>query len=163
LDLQEHQELLGGMGEAEKAAFNRLSFDPERPMPGRYMRLGVDFDSVKGGEDAPNSDGGIAGEAISPGSYRGRVRVLHHADEGFGVERGNVVVAKALDPGQSHILSLAGALILEVGGTLSHGAILARERGIPTVGHVKDATRILYDGQTVMVDGSRGYIYITGP
>jgi phosphohistidine swiveling domain-containing protein len=157
---------LEGIGEghlAKKAEFNRLSFDPERKTPGRYLRLGVDFDSVFMKKEIDMDGERIEGEAISPGSFRGTVRVLRHADEGFSVEMGDVVVTKALDPGQTQVLLLAGALILEVGGILSHGAILARERGIPTVGQVKDATRILHEGQTVMVDGSSGYIHITGP
>jgi pyruvate,water dikinase len=143
---------------SRKAEFNRLSFDPERKTPGRYMRLGVDFDSVDMKKEIEMDGERIEGEAISPGIFRGTVRILRHADEGFSVEMGDVVVTKALDPGQTQVLLLAGALILEVGGTLSHGAILARERGIPTVGQVKDATRVLKNGQLVRVDGGRGTI-----
>jgi pyruvate,water dikinase len=57
---------------------------------------------------------------------------------------------------------LAGALVMEVGGMLSHGAILARELGIPTVGQVKDATRILRNGQRILVDGNTGRITMEG-
>jgi len=55
---------------------------------------------------------------------------------------------------------MAGALVLEVGGMLSHGAILAREMGIPTVAQVRNATGRFKDGQRVIVNGSKGTVVV---
>ena len=78
------------------------------------------------------------------------------------MEKGDVLVTRCLDPGQTHFLMMAGALILEVGGMLSHGAILARELGVPTVAQVRTATARLRDGQKVLVNGSRGTVVVEG-
>jgi pyruvate,water dikinase len=76
------------------------------------------------------------------------------------ISPGSVLVTKSIDPGQTQVFTQAGGLILEVGGILFHGAILAREFGIPTVAQVKRATKIFHDGQDVVVDGTKGEVVI---
>ena len=73
---------------------------------------------------------------------------------------GIVLVTKSIDPGQTQAFTSAGGLILEVGGVLSHGAILAREFGIPTVARVNRATTLFHDGQEVVVNGTKGEVVV---
>lgn len=116
-----------------------------------------------------HSADGLAGGArldglgISPGRARGRVRVLRSAREGARLEPGEILVAHALDPGWAPLLARAGGLVLELGSVLSHGAVIAREYGVPGVVNAQGATRRLRDGQEVTVDGTRGLVWAHDP
>ena len=100
----------------------------------------------------------LRGLAASPGSYTGRARVVLSPADGTDLELGEVLVAPATSPGWAPLLLTAGALVTEIGGILSHGAIIAREYGLPAVLNVADATRRIRTGQLVQVDGSQGII-----
>lgn len=100
----------------------------------------------------------LRGFAASPGVYTGRARVVFTPDDGVALEPGEVLVAPSTSPGWSPVLLSAGALITEIGGTLSHGAIIAREYGLPAVLNVADATRRIRNGQMLQVDGGRGLV-----
>jgi len=102
----------------------------------------------------------LRGLAASPGSYVGWARVLHTPVDGAGLEPGEVLVAPATSPGWAPLLLAAGALVTEIGGTLSHGAIIAREYGLPAVLNVAQATRRIRTGQLIRVDGSRGTVQL---
>ena len=102
----------------------------------------------------------LRGFAASPGSYTGRARVLLTPADGADIEPGEVLVAPATSPGWAPLLLAAGALVTEIGGTLSHGAIIAREYGLPAVLNVADATRRIRTGQLVHVDGLRGVVRV---
>ncbi|UCF07360.1 MAG: hypothetical protein JSW28_06820, partial [Thermoplasmata archaeon] len=138
------------------AAFRKMSFRENPEKPGLYLRDRVDFNEISFSE-ASSLDGNVVkGEAVSAGTYKGRVTVIECIDSTSSILPGNILVTKSIDPGQTQVFTSAGGLILEVGGVLSHGAILAREFGIPTVAQVDRATKIFSDGQEVMVDGSKG-------
>jgi len=149
-------------GLSKKARFNKLSFEDHKGTPGRYLRGGVDFDVVEKRIETGISKGAIKGQPVSAGSYCGRVRVIEDLDRDIEMEKGDILVTRCLDPGQTHFLMRAGALILEVGGMLSHGAILARELGIPTVAQVRNATGIFKTGQMVIVNGTKGTVITEG-
>jgi len=104
-------------------------------------------------------EGEVVGTAISPGVARGRIKVLHTADE-KPLLRGEILVASATDPGWTPLFVNAAAVILEVGGMLQHGALVAREYGLPCVSGIDRATELWQDGTLVEVDGSRGTIRI---
>jgi pyruvate,water dikinase len=74
------------------------------------------------------------------------------------VAPGDIIVAPVIDPGMAPLFSIAGGLIVEMGGTLSHGAIIAREYGLPTVANVEGAMRRLPEGQRVILDAGTGTI-----
>ena len=105
------------------------------------------------------TDGELSGVPISPGVVRGRVKVLQYADE-KRLLPGDVLVARATDPGWTPLFINAKGIILEIGGALQHGAVVAREYGIPCVSGLDDATSKLVDGQLVEVDGSNGIVRI---
>jgi pyruvate,water dikinase len=114
--------------------------------------------------EQPRSIGDQAGEKclkgipISAGYVEGRVRVITTSDDFRKVARGDILVVPVIDPAMAPLLGLAGGLVIEMGGTLSHGAIIAREYGLPTVANVPLVTRVLKDGDLVAVDASHGEV-----
>lgn len=100
----------------------------------------------------------LSGLGVSPGRAVGRARVVQSVDDLKALEAGEVIVAAATDPSWTSLLALGGALVLEMGGLLSHGAIVARELGIPAVVDVAQATRLLVTGDRVVVDGQAGTV-----
>lgn len=105
------------------------------------------------------TDGALVGVPISPGTARGRVKVFHSSNE-KQLLSGEILVARATDPGWTPLFINAGGIILEIGGALQHGAVVAREYGIPCVSGLDRATELLSDGQWVEVDGSNGTVRI---
>jgi len=105
----------------------------------------------------PAKEGEIVGTAISAGIVRGRVKVLKTPDE-KPFEKGEILVTRATDPGWTPLFVNAAAVILEVGGMLQHGALVAREYGLPCVAGVANVTSLWKDGTMVEVDGSAGII-----
>jgi pyruvate,water dikinase len=102
-------------------------------------------------------EGEISGQPISPGVVRGRVKVLHAPDE-KPLLPGEILVARATDPGWTPLFINASAILLEVGGLLQHGALVAREYGKPCIAGIDKVTERLTDGQLVEVDAAAGII-----
>lgn len=107
----------------------------------------------------PLQEGVSQGTAISPGIARGRVKVLHTPDEKPFL-KGEILVARATDPGWTPLFLNAAGVVLEVGGVLQHGALVAREYGLPCVAGIENVTSIWKDGTLIEVDGSAGIVRI---
>jgi pyruvate, water dikinase len=107
------------------------------------------------------SDQILQGIGASHGQAEGRVKVLRNLQDVPEIDRDTILVVPYTDSGWAPFLSRAGGLIAEVGGRLSHGAIVAREYGIPAVMDVRGATWLLQDGQRVRIDGSRGIVELS--
>ncbi len=111
---------------------------------------------------AASADAGgnvLTGSPVSPGVVEGVVQVVydpHHAR----LEHGEILVCPGTDPSWTPLFLAAGGLVMEVGGMMTHGAVVAREYGIPAVVSVTQATTRLKTGQRVRVDGSRGEVSI---
>lgn len=103
--------------------------------------------------------GELRGTPASPGRARGRARVLLDPT-GARIEPGEVLVAPSTDPGWTPLFMTAGALVMEKGGVISHGAVVAREVGIPAVVGVPDATTRIETGQLIEVDGASGCVLL---
>ncbi len=101
--------------------------------------------------------GEFSGQPISSGLVTGKIKVLHTAHE-KPLLAGEILVARATDPGWTPLFVNAGAIILEVGGPLQHGAIVAREYGKPCIAGIQGATELFQDGELVSVDGDFGLI-----
>jgi pyruvate,water dikinase len=112
------------------------------------------------GGDAWEGGTRLEGAGISGGRVRGRVRVVRSLADGDELQAGEVLVARAVDPGWTPLFATASAVVLELGSRLSHGAVVAREYGIPGVVNIEGATRRLVDGQEVTVDGNRGLVWV---
>jgi pyruvate,water dikinase len=99
----------------------------------------------------------LRGTAASPGLVTAPARVIldPHAAQ---LAHGEILVAPSTDPGWTPLFLTAGGLVMETGGAMSHGAIVAREYGIPAVVGVAGATELIHTGQTVTVDGITGTV-----
>lgn len=103
----------------------------------------------------------LTGIGASAGLVTGKARVILSPEEATSVERGEILVTRATDPGWTPLFAIVGGVVLEIGGQLSHGAIVAREYGLPAVINVPGATQRIADGQTVTVDGGNGRVILT--
>jgi len=125
-------------------------------------------DSVPAAEAAPQSppakavqkrDGRtLAGLGVSPGVVSGNTRILHSPADAGKFLPGDIIVAASTDPSWTPLFLKAGGLIIEHGGYLSHGAIVAREFGIPAVVNVPHALTAIADGEQATIDGAAGTI-----
>ncbi len=97
----------------------------------------------------------------APGRATGKARLIHHPSEGNRLEVGDILIAPSTDPGWSPLFLKASALVMESGGSLSHGAIIAREYGIPAVLNIPGIMTRLKEGQTLTVDGDEGRVYLS--
>ena len=127
--------------------------------PPIIIRNGEEIFSVET-EALEISDSGLKGVAGSPGKVTGFTRVIQGPDDFAKLKKGEILVAPITNPVWTPLFAVASALITEVGGILSHGAIVAREYGIPAVMSVSGATRLLHDGQRITVDGNKGLVYL---
>jgi phosphohistidine swiveling domain-containing protein len=103
-------------------------------------------------------DGQLQGVAGSPGLVTGVARVIRGPEEFSRLQKNDILVAPLTNPAWTPLFAVAGAVITEVGGILSHGAIVAREYGIPAVLSVAGVMTQVSDGQTITVDGNRGIV-----
>jgi pyruvate,water dikinase len=110
------------------------------------------------GGTAPTVVGGLRGLAAAPGVGCGPARLIRHPSEGGRLRRGDVLVAPSTDPGWTPLFFRCAAVVTEAGGFLSHGAIVARELGLPAVVNVSGVLGQLTDGEMVCVDGNRGLV-----
>lgn len=111
--------------------------------------------------DAVGSDDrALRGTPAGAGVFEGTVRVVVDADSEDTLEDGEVLVCKFVDPGWTALVSLAGALVTDIGSPASHGAIVARELGITCVVGTGNGTRVLRTGDVVRVDGATGEIAV---
>ena len=110
--------------------------------------------------DKSEQIGILSGMPISVGTVAGLVRTIRSAADWGKVRAGEILVVSVIDPGLAPLFGLAGGLIAEMGGTLSHGAIIAREYGLPTIANVAGAMTQLADGMQVSIDAGSGTIRI---
>ncbi|MFL5458127.1 MAG: PEP-utilizing enzyme, partial [Myxococcales bacterium] len=115
-------------------------------LSGAYRRGGV-----------PN--GALVGLAVSAGTVEGRARVLQGLADA-DLEPGDILVTAFTDPSWTPLFVAIEGLVTEVGGLTTHGAVIAREYGLPAVVGVERATRLIKDGQRIRVNGTDGYVEI---
>jgi phosphohistidine swiveling domain-containing protein len=162
--------------DARRALFRRYQdWSPPDAIPGRdVMAVEQSVLETSKGESVPDgavfagrvrspveeraSQRALAGIAASSGVATGRARVALTADEGAEIEPGEVLVAPFTDPGWTLLFMVAGAVVMDLGGLLSHGAIVAREYGIPAVVNTRTATTDIRTGQLITVNGNSGVV-----
>lgn len=103
--------------------------------------------------------GALTGLAVSAGTVEGRARVVLDMAEA-DLEAGDILVTPFTDPSWSPLFVGIAGLVTEVGGLMTHGAVIAREYGLPAVVGVEQATRLIRDGQRIRVHGTEGYVEI---
>jgi len=111
-------------------------------------------------ESLPTQGTVLTGLPSSPGRVTGIARVLYSPQEGARLQPGEILVAPSTDPGWTPLFLLASGLVMETGGYLSHGAIVAREYGIPAVLNIPLATQRIPDGSSILLDGAQGVVQV---
>jgi phosphohistidine swiveling domain-containing protein len=157
LYLPEARRAVGGEDMRELVAVRRDAFERERArrhIPRVLLSDGTDAEAalVSAGE-------GLRGSPASPGIVSGIARVIL-SPAGARLEPGEILVAPSTDPGWTPLFLTAGALVMEMGGMMSHGAVVAREYGIPAVVGVAGATEQITTGQRITVDGAAGTVVL---
>ena len=161
------------LSEVEPAVQGRADFDVQQRITQRRAEYEWNKDQtpppvVVGRYDphkhvTVNSDAPVKvlrGIAVSPGIVTGKARVITHPNHGQQVEPGEILVAPVTNPAWTPYFLPAAGVVMDMGGVLSHGAIIAREYGLPAVVNVGPASRIIQTGQTIRVDGDRGTVTI---
>jgi pyruvate,water dikinase len=134
------------------------------PPPSLFVLRAGEVLAGAGGPRAPARPPGasphrLVGLPVSRGLVRGRARVVHDPVHET-VAPGEILVAECADPGWTPLIFLSGGLVLERGGMLSHGAIVAREAGIPGIVQVRDASREIANGDDLVVDANAGTVLV---
>ncbi|GAB6433507.1 hypothetical protein bcgnr5390_06060 [Bacillus luti] len=101
----------------------------------------------------------IVGLPVSSGVIEGRARVILNMEDA-DLEEGDILVTAFTDPGWTPLFVSIKGLVTEVGGLMTHGAVIAREYGLPAVVGVENATKLIKDGQRIRVHGTEGYIEV---
>ncbi|MEN6460894.1 MAG: PEP-utilizing enzyme, partial [Syntrophomonas sp.] len=101
----------------------------------------------------------VAGLPVSSGVIAGRARVILNMEEA-DLEAGDILVTSFTDPSWTPLFVSIKGLVTEVGGLMTHGAVIAREYGLPAVVGVENATKLIKDGQRIRVNGTEGYVEI---
>jgi phosphohistidine swiveling domain-containing protein len=105
----------------------------------------------------------LIGQPASPGLAEGPACVVNGIEEFRNFQQGDVLVCESIQPTMTHLVLLASAVVEQRGGMLIHGAIIARELGIPCVNGITHATRLIGNGEQLMVDGHLGIVTIGDP
>jgi pyruvate,water dikinase len=98
------------------------------------------------------------GTPASPGIVTGKARVIRSVEDANKLEQGEIMVVSLTDVGWTPYYCLASGLITEIGSCLSHGVVVAREYGLPTIVSVKDIMRSIKDGDIITMDGTKGTV-----
>lgn len=139
----------------------RATYDAElkrRQVPAVLLSDGTDASRLVPSDTAAD----LFGIGASPGVARGRARVLREP-VGATIEPGEILVAPSTDPGWTPLFMTAAGLVMEKGAPMCHGAVIAREFGIPAVVSVSGATDRIWTGQMLEIDGVSGLISLIDP
>jgi pyruvate,water dikinase len=115
-------------------------------------------EQVESGVEAPTNGDCFTGVPVGTGCATGIARILHSPEQGVRLGQNEILVAPSTDPAWTPLFLKAGGLVMETGGYLSHGAIVAREFGIPAVVNLPGILQQLRDGEPIEVDGGRGTV-----
>ena len=100
----------------------------------------------------------LKGTPASLGTVKGKVKILHNQSESHKIKKGDILVVEMTDPLYMHAMMRAGGVITNIGGVLSHAAIVARELHIPCIVGTGNATEILKEDQLVILDATKGEV-----
>jgi pyruvate,water dikinase len=155
-----------GVAEAEQRRRGRSpAARPERPRPSEELaltagRLQPRPADVEGRDEANLQPRQLLGQPAGPGVARGRARVVMSRQDLFDFEQDDVLVCDAVDPNMTFVVPLARAVVERRGGMLIHGAIIAREYGLPCVTGIPEASAQIRTGDEITVDGYMGIVTV---
>ena len=135
---------------------NFIAIDTKAKHPAPFLQFGrpapIDQPEISG-------DGVLRGKTTSVGKVTGTARVVLELSQIGRVQHGEILIVHATDPGWTPVFMLIKGIVLETGGLISHGALLAREFGLPGV-QIEGALRLIPDGATITLDGDAGVVII---
>jgi phosphohistidine swiveling domain-containing protein len=105
-----------------------------------------------------SNDGALSGAPVSRGRVSGRARVIRSLEEAEALEPGEILIAPITDVGWTPYFSLIAGLVTDIGSAVSHGAVVAREYGLPAVVNTRVATQVFKTGDQIVLDGDRGIV-----
>ncbi len=164
LSLPEIHAALAGEDMHNTVRDHRTAYDFEmrrRHIPRVLLSDGTEPSAVSA-DAAGEFQGVLRGTPASPGTVTAKARVILDPT-GAHLAPGEILVAPSTDPGWTPLFLTAGGLVMEMGGAISHGAVVAREYGIPAVVGVAGATERIATGQHITIDGASGTISIIAP
>jgi len=126
-----------------------------RQEPPKYIRGWQTFD-----DEIYATGGGLRGIAASSGVITGRARVCRELSDISRLERGDILVTVATDPGWTTVFSIIGGVVVETGGVVAHAVMISREYGLPCVANLARACDLIPDGAVVTVDGTAGRVIV---
>lgn len=129
-----------------------------RREPPKYLRGWHAFD-----DDQLAEEGTLRGIGASSGTVTGRARVCRDLSDIARVQRGDILVTVATDPGWTTVFSIIGGVVVETGGVVAHAVMISREYGLPCVSNLGRACELIPDGATITIDGTAGRVLIHGP
>jgi pyruvate,water dikinase len=124
--------------------------------PPKYIQGWRTFDD----EHGPDDGLGLRGVAASSGVVTGRARVCRRLEEVSKVEKGDILITVATDPGWTTVFSFIAGVVVETGGVVAHAVMISREYGLPCVAHLAQACDLIPDGATITVDGTNGRVIV---
>jgi phosphohistidine swiveling domain-containing protein len=161
LDLRETGQALGGEDPRQRIESRKATYARElrrRHVPRILLSDGTEPEAEHAAPSGPVA-GALSGTPSSAGIVTAKARVILDP-VGARLEPGEILVAPSTDPGWTPLFLTAGGLVMEMGGANSHGAVVAREYGIPAVVGVAHASERIQTGQVITVDGSSGTVDI---
>jgi phosphohistidine swiveling domain-containing protein len=144
----------------EVIAERRAEFEGNKGREWPDIIRGDEEFAAEGRETAVVSEGQIRGLGASPGVATGVACVIRGPDEFSKLNNGDILVAPFTNPIWTPLFAIAGGVVTEVGGLLSHGGIVAREYGIPAVMGIQGVTELIPEGKMVRVDGNNGIVHL---
>jgi rifampicin phosphotransferase len=163
LKIEERADLLAGGSSDWRGVIQARRAERDRYATTNVPDTIRDWKDVVRGTDTPSpvaSEGIFHGIPISAGQVVGPVRFVRSMEDWSRVCRGDILVVSAIDPGMAPLFGVAAGLVAEMGGTLSHGAIIAREYGLPAVANVPGITTRLKEGDRISLDAEQGEIIV---
>jgi pyruvate,water dikinase len=124
------------------------------------MLWGITSDTVKSWLKKATTSTGLTGMAASPGTVEGRARIVRSDADLEKIKEGEILVATVTAPAWAPVFGKIKAVVTDIGGMMSHAAIVCREYGLPAVTATGTATTTIKDGQMLRVDGSKGEVTI---
>ena len=126
------------------------------------MLWGITSESVNRWLDGASDKSKLVGLAASPGLVEGRARVVRSASELGTIEQGEILVTPVTAPSWAPVFGKIKATVTDIGGMMSHAAIVCREYGLPAVTGTGNASSTIKTGQMLRVDGTSGEVTIIG-
>ena len=155
---EEIGELIKGDKSLVKKAIKRRKLYP--------TQCSLCFNEVYNGKPVPIEEdfsidkSDFQGTPASPGIVTGKARVIRSVEDANKLQEGEIMVVSLTDVGWTPYYCLASGLITEIGSCLSHGVVVAREYGLPTIVSVKDIMHSIEDGDVITMDGTKGTVKI---